>query len=85
MHQHRLGADQLERSFAQKYLWVLLDTKLTMGQDRALTAQKANSLLGCLRQSIAGRSREVPSMKAPLEYGEICLGQVALLGHLQQW
>ncbi|KAK4822722.1 hypothetical protein QYF61_019719 [Mycteria americana] len=77
VHQHRLGADRLESSFAQKYLWVLLDTKLPMGQERALMAQRANSLLGCLRQSIASRSREVPPMEAPLEYGETYLGQIS--------
>jgi len=36
-----------------------MDTKLTMSQQNALVAKKANSFLGCIRQSIAIGSREV--------------------------
>jgi len=86
VHQHRLAVDHLESSFAQKYLRILLDIKLTVGQERAnLMALKANSLLGCLKQSVASRLREVPPMKASLEYGEFCLAQVGSLGGLQPW
>lgn len=62
-HQHRLGTDWLESSLAQKYLWVLLDIRLPMGQACALMAQKPNGLLGCLRQSVASRSRVVTPVK----------------------
>ncbi|GAB0208210.1 F-BAR domain only protein 2-like [Grus japonensis] len=58
-HQYMLGATQLESSFAEKALGVLVDTKLNMRQQCALATKKANGILGCIRQSIASRSREV--------------------------
>ncbi|KAK4831696.1 hypothetical protein QYF61_018748 [Mycteria americana] len=63
MHQYVLGATQLESSFAEKDLGVLVDTKLNMSHQCALVAKKANGILGCTRRSVASRSREV---KLPL-------------------
>ncbi|GAB0184834.1 mitochondrial enolase superfamily member 1 [Grus japonensis] len=51
--------DMLESSLAEKDLGVRLVTKLTMSQQRALAAKKVNGVLGCIRQSIASRSRKV--------------------------
>jgi len=59
MHQYRLGADLLERSSVERDLGVLVDNRLTMSQQCALAAKKSNAILGCIRRSVASRSREV--------------------------
>jgi len=59
VHQYRLGKDLLECSSADRDLGVLLDNKLTMSQQCALAAKKANGILRCIRRSVASRSREV--------------------------
>lgn len=64
MHQYMLWADQLENSFAENALGVLVDPMLNMTQQCAPVAKKANSILVCIRQTIASRSREmVPFIK----------------------
>jgi len=58
-YQYKLGPERTELGPAEKILGLLVDRMLDMSQQCALTAQKANCILRCIKRSVISWSREV--------------------------
>jgi len=57
-HKHTLCREWTESSHEDKYLGVLADKQLNVTQQRVLTDQTANRILGSIKSSMASRSRK---------------------------
>uniref|UniRef100_A0A674KBD5 Reverse transcriptase domain-containing protein n=1 Tax=Terrapene triunguis TaxID=2587831 RepID=A0A674KBD5_9SAUR len=56
---YKLGTHRLEATEEEKDLGVLIDRRMTMSRQCDMAVKKANAILGCIRQGISSRDKEV--------------------------
>jgi len=59
MHQYSLEDELLDWSSVERDLGVLMNSGFTMSQQCALVAKKTCGILGCIKKSMASRSRKM--------------------------
>jgi len=74
-HRCRLGREWCENSPKEKDLRVLVDERFNVSQQCVLAAQKANHILGCIKNSVTSRSKDLvlPLYSAFVSHLEYCV------------